>query len=475
MPKLARFVLNDVYSTVVDADSATWRVLREACRARPKGYQWMPSFRRGTWDGYFSLIAGNKIPTGLMRLAFDELRSEGYTCEHRVVCGRIANAQFSDTEIARSLDGVTLRDYQVQAVQKLLNKQRGIADMATNAGKTVVFAALIKALGNADAVVVVNTKDLLYQTSERLSEYIGRRVGLIGDGKRSDSDVVVATIQSLNATCKSLGDKRFRKRFVSNRVLVIDECHHVADNRTFDVLMHIPGWHRYGVSGTPLERGSLSDLKLIACTGPVQVTVTNMQLIENGWSAEPFIQVHDLSYMHTMYSSAKWHKVYDTAIVRNDARNSYIVDLALEESMYGPVLVVVTRIDHGKALCKMIAEDAADKVIFVNGSSPMDVRQAALSRMARGDKCITIATQIFDEGVDVPALDSVILACAGKSRIKLLQRIGRGLRKKDGDNELYVHDFNDGRNKYLKRHYEERTAEYARQGFEVEEVHQQTE
>jgi superfamily II DNA or RNA helicase len=105
--------------------------------------------------------------------------------------------------------------------------------------------------------------------------------------------------------------------------------------------------------------------------------------------------------------------------------------------------------------------------IFVSGSDATEDRNLVIDCMRDGEPGTYIATPIFDEGIDVPAVDTIILAAAGKSHVKLLQRIGRGLRKKEGDNILIVHDFLDDTNSYLLEHSQERVDTYARQKFET--------
>jgi superfamily II DNA or RNA helicase len=84
---------------------------------------------------------------------------------------------------------------------------------------------------------------------------------------------------------------------------------------------------------------------------------------------------------------------------------------------------------------------------------------------------VFIASPIFDEGIDVPRVDTVILACGGKSYVKLLQRIGRGMRKKDdGKNELIIIDFIDDTNKYLLKHSDRRIKTYVSEGFDAKVV-----
>lgn len=94
-------------------------------------------------------------------------------------------------------------------------------------------------------------------------------------------------------------------------------------------------------------------------------------------------------------------------------------------------------------------------------------RRKEVLDMLRAGSGIVISSPIFDEGVDIPSLDCVILAGGGKSQVKLLQRIGRGMRHKDGDNTMKIYDFLDDTNKILLRHSEKRIETYASEGFKT--------
>jgi len=451
--------IGEVYSKVIDGPARALTILAEICRARPKNYFFMPKYRDGSWDGYISLLRGMKtFPTGLLDIILQEFRRQEMHW-HLEYQRREIYLPTQGYFLNGLLNGISLRDYQADATDILTETGRGIAKMATNAGKTVVFAALIKLLGNKNALIIVRSKDLLYQTSRRLADYLDRSVGLIGDSHRDEGDILVATVQTLNSLRKqkiSIG-----KLFAENHILVIDEAHMVADNQTFDVLMQVPGWYRFGFSGTPLDRGKLNDLKLIACTGSLQVEVSNAELIEQEWSAKPIIFLHDVHLIPGFWN-VDYQTAYDLCIVTDLSRRELVANVAIAELDRGSVLIIVSRIEHGLLLQEMIPDS-----IFVNGSSPVSVRQDVLGRLGRGDRLCCIATQIFDEGVDVPALDTLILAGGGKSKLKLLQRVGRGLRKKKGRNIVHIHDFLDGSNKYLLEHTEERVSVYKREGFDV--------
>lgn len=463
----AYFTIGDVY-TRVSAPANILAKIKTICKARPDGFQYIPKYRSGSWDGYISLMQSLRyMPTGLLPDAARALQADGIKCLYD--SSKIVSIQPIEDAIATCLFGITLRDYQVEAVETLLQHGRGIAKMATNSGKTAVFAALIMLLECRDSIIVVQSKDLLYQTQERLASYLGRDVGLVGDSHRDDTDVCVATIQTLMSMRNRMGRVQFKDSLSDNRILVVDECHHVAHNETFDVLMDVPGWHRFGMSGTPLDRGALNDLKLIACTGPVRTEITNQDLIQAEWSAKPIIHMMDYEQEASPeddYWESSYAEAYKTCIVENDGRNRAIVDLAKSEvDRKHSVLIIVTRIEHGHRLMRMM--NSSVPAAFVNGSSPVTVRQEALRRLD-STACVVIATNIFDEGVDIPALDAVVLACGGLSHIKLLQRIGRGLRSKDGDNVVHIYDMLDGCNKYLIEHVDKRLDVYEQEGFKVE-------
>jgi superfamily II DNA or RNA helicase len=241
------------------------------------------------------------------------------------------------------------------------------------------------------------------------------------------------------------------------RLLMVDECHNISSNQMMDVIFQIPGEYRFGFSGTPLKYDILSDLKLIAATGEIIVTVRNKELIDGGFSATPIVHLMEL---HGDGGGLEYEEAYEQLIVSNTKRNRVVRDVAMR-SANGCVLVLVNRIEHGKVLSKMIPGS-----VFVCGSDATKYRQSVLADM-RVKSGVYIASPIFDEGIDVPAIDTLILAAGGESHIKLLQRVGRGMRPKGGANELHIYDFIDGGNEYFENHSKARIRLYEQEGFEV--------
>ena len=245
-----KLLITDISTTVDNpiSNAKALAIIRNVCRARPEGYQHMPKFRNHQWDGYISLMHTlTSFPTGLLNIVLDALDAHGYCIELEYID---TYTGYPKPITYDTLTGITLRDYQIQAACSMLTSKRGIVKMATNSGKTEVFAAVLKSI-NSNGIVIVHTKDLLYQTAERLRNRGLDDVGIIGDGVYTPGKTTVAMIQTLHNRINTLD-------FHDNAVLIADECHHVSSSLMLDVFKAIPGSYRFGLSGTPLKYVSLS-------------------------------------------------------------------------------------------------------------------------------------------------------------------------------------------------------------------------
>ena len=426
--------------------------IREVLRARPDGYQYSPKYKSGLWDGYISLMSSfSSFPTGLLSLVVKVLEDKDY--EVQCVANNTRPKYVPVTE--GILENISLRDYQIEAANVLLAAGRGVAKMATNSGKTEVMASIAKAL-DCFTIVLLHRKELLHQTAERFRRRGVKDVGMIGDGIWEPNKVTVAMVQTLS---NQIADW---KGVAYNTCLMVDECHHISSTQMLDVISQIPGCYRFGFSGTPLKYEVLSDMKLMAATGPVLVDITNQYMVEHGFSAKPIVEivVVENDSLFKRWWKADFQTAYEELIVNNVIRNNTIATFAKQHASAGEaVLVLVNRIDHGNKLAGLIPNS-----LFVNGSHDMTYRNQVLEKMRR-EPGVYIASPIFDEGIDVPALDAVVIAAGGKSQIKLLQRIGRGLRHKEGSNTMVVLDFIDDTNKYLLEHSDDRINTYTQEKF----------
>jgi len=160
---------------------------------------------------------------------------------------------------------------------------------------------------------------------------------------------------------------------------------------------------------------------------------------------------------------SSYANIYKQAIIENSHRNNKIVELAERFIKSGrKILILVKQIKHGKMLENLIHES-----IFMYGETGKKKRKAHLDKMRKGEPQITIASVIFDEGIDVRPLDTLILAGGGKSPTRALQRIGRILRPYEGKKGAIAVDFMDNC-KYMQSHSKKRLSIYrTEEEFEI--------
>jgi superfamily II DNA or RNA helicase len=283
--------------------------------------------------------------------------------------------------------------------------------------------------------------------------------------------------------------------------LIVDEVHHVSAETWLEVANSCDNaWWRFGFSGTVVAGSKLRNLKLEGATGPIYVTGTTMELAEKGFLAKPLIVMRKIDrWSYPSYEEVRqevcpgWRsnprqlrplggKLFATAyrmgIIENKERNESIAKIACTHWMQGrKILVLCTKIAHGKRIVQHVL-DGKDMRIrglwWLHGSESDKVREEALLEF-RESKLggVMVASTIFDEGVDIPEIDVLILAGAGESMIKSIQRIGRALRPRADKDHVLIYDFADGRGghekDYLKNHALRRVSDYRDQGFEVEE------
>jgi superfamily II DNA or RNA helicase len=172
----------------------------------------------------------------------------------------------------------------------------------------------------------------------------------------------------------------------------------------------------------------------------------------------PKIKIIKIPVDYKVKELRKYQDVYEQGIVKNRSRNRMIIKTAKDLAVLGKTsLILITRIDHGENLVET-ANLLGFKVVFIQGKDDGKMREMIRESLNNKEILTVISTNIWKEGVDLPALDCVINAAGGKSEIVLLQSIGRGLRAtKDKDSVLIV-DFLDLSHHYLISHFGERLA-----------------
>lgn len=382
----------------------------------------------------FNALA-DTFASGLLPLVTKAARAAGRTIE-------VIERRSPTGAVVASPDLAWLRDYQREGVERVLAKKRGILHLTTGAGKTEIAVGLTRAV-DARWLFLVHRKDLMDQAAARYELRTQLRAGRIGEGQWTEAAFTSATFATLKSALDR-GDRRLFDLLERTEGVIIDECHTLPAESHWRILTALRNaYWRVGLSGTPLARTDRKSLLAIAGIGPVIHRVRPDVLIEAGVLAKPRIHVVECRQK----SEAKtWAGVYSECIVRSAKRNRLVVE-AVKRAPPGPLLVFVKEVAHGKALEKLLWQHGR-KPEFVHGVYSLEARQRKVRDLVAGRIDVLICSVIFQEGIDIPELQSVVVASAGKSTIATLQRLGRGMRAKDSHGNLVkttfdVYDFAD--------------------------------
>lgn len=416
-----------------------------------QGAEWSKAYRRGTWDGRKRLFRKKTgaFPTGLVpgvREALEGLGLEVHIEDHR-------NAPVP-SERGFDLHGVKMEgkyDYQLEACEKMVEEKQGIVKVATGGGKTELSCAVTQYLG-LRTLFVVSTRELLYQARERFQTRLqlsDDQVGIVGDGSwRPGTWVTIATLDTLKSRLSTVECQDLLK---ATEVLFIDECHRVGSETWYTVATLCNAYYRFGLSGTPLDRSDGADLRLIAATGDILVNISNKFLVDRGITPRAHI-IFDKVTEPQIKKGSRYPTVYKQGVVENPRMLEKVVQWTKVFHEVGlSCLILCEEIQHGRLIDDALWTQTDGVFIphqFIYGDEDSDTRQKALSDFASRNLPVLIASTILDEGVDVPTIDALILAGSRKSRIRSLQRLGRGLRGE----RLVVIDFANFCHKYLIEH-----------------------
>jgi len=433
---------------------------------RMAGYEFMmyKSNNFGGWDGRFRLFQKNKtFPIGLLSLAKSILDKN--SIDYVVQDNR--DSVLYGSPLDMQSDDFIPRDYQLDILEKALEFGSGIVRSATGSGKTAVIAMLC-AKYNVSTIVYVIGIELLYQMKDTIEELYGIECGLVGGGHCDPSKkVTIMTVWSamsaFDKKCKVIDNdstqdsarknKKLNKRLIVEKVrgaelIVIDECQYAASETVqFLHKESRSARHRFLFSGTPW-RDSGDDILIESVGGPKFYDLNATKLIDSGYLVPP--EIHFINVPSLRGVGSKYHDVYKNYIVENKERNDLICNAAKKLVKSGKkVLILVVRVGHGNILAEELGDEF--RVEFLDGKRSGADRMSAIDSMKSGELDILVASKIFDQGVDIPELDALILAGSGKSSGRALQRIGRVIRTNPGKSRAIVVEFFDNC-KYLREH-----------------------
>lgn len=366
---------------------------------------------------------------------------------------------------------IVLRDYQLDAINGFMDSPQGLQELATGAGKTIITAtlsALCEPYGRT--LVIVPNKSLVVQTEEDYVN-VGLDVGVyFGDRKDIDKTHTICTWQSLNILDKKSKDVTYEEVLTLAELLegvttvIVDEVHmakaEVLKKLLSENLANAP--IRWGLTGT-IPKEDINFQSILATLGPVVNRIAAHQLQEKGVLSQchvNIVQLFDPQAFRTYQEELKY-------LVTNKERIEYIAKLCKAITESGNTLILVDRIECGKFL-----EELLPNSVFINGSVKLDDRKEHYNEVREVDDKIIIATYgVAAVGLNIPRIFNLVLLEPGKSFVRVIQSIGRGIRKAEDKDFVQIWDIT-STCKYAKRHLTERKKFYkeAKYPFTIEKV-----
>lgn len=320
-----------------------------------------------------------------------------------------------------------LRPYQEQAVGEALAGEHVTVEAGTGSGKTVMALAIISAR-KQPTLILVHTKELLFQWRNRIRTFLGIEAGLIGDGRFEVKPISVAIV---NTARKRLAE--LPRHFGH---LVVDECHRVPSSLFTETVSAFDCRYMLGLSATPYRRDGLDPL-IAWYLGEHRVTVETATLHKSGAILRPRIIGRETRFDYKFKDD---YAQMVTALTEDPERNKMIAaDIFKQSKQGGLALVVSDRVAHLGALA--ILSNTEHRIL--TGKTSPKKRREIVNALSGGEVRVLFSTiSLIGEGFDCPGMDALFLASPIKFSGRLKQVVGRVLRPVVGK-EALVYDYTD--------------------------------
>ncbi|MBU1139999.1 MAG: DEAD/DEAH box helicase [Proteobacteria bacterium] len=342
--------------------------------------------------------------------------------------------------------GGALRSYQEAAVAAAEKRSFGVLEAGTGSGKTVMALAIIAAR-RQPTLIVVHTKELLYQWQKRIHEFLGCSAGLVGDGHFSVQPISVAIVNTAR--------KRVQELAPCFGHLVVDECHRVPAALFTDVVSNFGGHYLLGLSATAF-RNDEGLTKLIYFYMGDRIHQVNQGVLEaTGAVVKPELIRRKTAFRYRYRGD---YQPLITALIQDAGRNQQIIDDVVRVSRMensGTLLLVSDRISHCQVFEKGLRERGVE-VVMLTGQTPAEQRAVMVQEVQDGRVQVLVATlQLIGEGFDCSGLSTLFLTTPITFEGRLLQVLGRIMRPAEGK-QARVFDYVDEDVSVLNRSAESR-------------------
>ncbi len=471
---------NEVYLILKDLEPSTSQELSSFFTFEVPGAKFMPMYRNRMWDGKIRLFSpgSGEIYVGLLpyikkfcdRNNVDYIIGEGVE-DDRDVVREVVKGFVKSLKPKSKGKSLKIRDYQIDAVYHAIARNRALLVSPTASGKSLIIYALVRYyhMMGLKTLILVPTTSLVEQMYTDFEDY-GWSSGTYcqkiyqGHDRKVTRDVVISTWQSIY--------KMPKKYFEQFGCIIGDEAHLFKAKSLTGIMTKLHQCkYRFGLTGT-LDGTQTHQLVLEGLFGAVENIITTKKLIDSKTLADLKIKCIILKHPNIREKMAYAEELQ--YLVGNENRNKFIQDLLLH--IDGNTLCLFQLVEkHGQILYDQVKDAVKDrKVFFVYGGTDARTREDIRSIVEKEKKSIIIASYgTFSTGINIRNINNIVLASPSKSKIRVLQSIGRGLRLSESKSSILVFDIADDmtykrvRN-FTLTHFMERINIYAEQQFVYE-------
>ena len=476
---------NEVFLKV-DTEASVARMLSDYFTFEVPGARFMPAYRNRIWDGKIRLFspASGELYIGLLPYLTKYLQDfeEDYTIsedlqDEKTIDRKILDGFIRQLNIRSNGKSIKPRDYQVSAVEYAIRKHRALLLSPTASGKSLIIYILVRYYDmllaeeqNDKILILVPTTSLVEQMYSDFIDYgwldaYMQRV-YSGHDRNVEKKLVISTWQSLY--------KMPKKYFEQFGCVIGDEAHLFKSKSLTSILtkLHLCKY-RFGLTGT-LDGMQTHRLVLEGLFGSLNKVISTKELIDKKTLANFSIKALVLSYPESECKLVKDMNYQDEVdyIVRHAERNKFIIGLT--KAVKGNTLVLFQFVEkHGSVLYDMM-KDLDRKVFYVHGGTDTQTREDIRAITEKENDAIIVASYgTFSTGINIRNLHNIVFASPSKSRIRVLQSIGRGLRVGDSKDTATLFDISDdfthkSRRNFTLTHFMERINIYNEEQFDYE-------
>ena len=468
---------NEVYLTLNNVEPSTSQELTEFFTFEVPGAKFMPMYRNRMWDGkirLFSPVTG-EIYVGLLQYIkkFCKQNNVKYTIEEDIE--NVRNIVHTDVRnFIRSLKPKTkdkivkVRDYQIEAVRLALSRNRCLLVSPTASGKSLIIYSLVRYyhMKGLKTLILVPTTSLVEQMYSDFQDYgwsSGSYCQRIYQGydRKVTKPVVISTWQSIY--------KMSKKYFEQFECVIGDEAHQFKAKSLTGIMTKLHQCkYRFGLTGT-LDGTQTHQLVLEGLFGPIEKVITTKELIDKKTLAD--LKIKCIILKHPNIKEKMDYAEEINYLVSNESRNNFILDLL--RHINGNTLCLFYLVEkHGKLLFERMKDDG--NVFFVYGGTETNTREEIRRIVDESKNSTTIASYgTFSTGINIRNINNIVFASPSKSKIRVLQSIGRGLRRSEIKDSILIYDIADDisynkRRNFTLNHFIERLNIYNEEQFNYE-------